>query len=624
MKKYSPPKKWLHTYALYLALLIPIVLQGCDGVNNVDDAGDIRVNEREAAPISDTHTKLRHPDQLKNATRLTRNIAGKSETLTTDLFLAFNPYEADGITPRVLSKYEIANRILEEYGITRRVLNKYGITHRILNQYGITNRVLKRYGITKRMLDKYGVTPRVLSRYSDQITAELLAEFGITEAILTQEDLTQEDLDDFNTLAALLNTYDVTFEEFVGEVEAAEPALRVKVYIDGAHLGVTVAVESLIMDAFLEEIATDPDILFAEPDVAIEVPALGVNSGEWYDKEIIPWGISNINTPIPSFFEMFRADYNKDNPVHVYVLDSGAMPFSWLGDISYVEKKDFTMLFENPEQLTWEEDDAQLVTGFDPDTLGNPYDESGHGTHIAGTIGALNDLTGVVGVAPGVRIHSLKVLTREGRTDISTLVAAVDYVTRAKRENPTRPIVVNLSLGLDIGTTSYNILDEAIEASINEGVIYVAAAGNDGMNADTYSPAHVKEVITVGSFNASNQFSLFSNYGSTVDILAPGEDIVSLSHIVSEVQSFQTVLTSGTSHAAPHVTGAVARYLGSNPHATAAEVKNALKQSAEPVVVGVPPATTAKALDVGSLLGNEDGDNNDNDNDDGNRYSRWW
>ena len=581
-------------------------MQGCDGLNDVDQENDVRLNDREAVPVSEEFSKLRHPDQLTSASRTFRNIAGKSETSTTDLFLAFNPYEADGITPRVLSKYEIANRILTEYGITRRVLNKYGITHRILNQYGITQRILSRYGLTKRLMDKYGVTPRVLSRYSDQITAELLADFGITDAVLSSEGLTQEDLNDFNTLTALLTTYDVTFEQFIESIDSTPPSLRVKVYIDGVHLGITVAVDNAILDTFLDEIATDTDIKFAEPDVAIEVPNLGTNSGAWYDKQIVPWGITDLNTPLPTFFGMLRADYNVDDPVHIYVLDSGAMPFSWLGDIFYVEKKDFTMLFENPEQITWEEDEAQLVTGFDPGTLGNPYDESGHGTHIAGTIGALNDLTGVVGVAPGVRIHSLKVLTSEGQTDITTLIAAVDYVTRAKRENPNRPIVVNLSLGLDIGTTSYNVLDEAIAASINEGVIYVAAAGNDGRNADTYSPAHVDGVITVGSYNANNQFSLFSNYGSAVDVLAPGEDIVSLSHIVSEVQSFQTVLASGTSHATPHVTGAIARYLGEHPHASAAEIKRALTEAADAKVVGAPSGTINKTLDIEELLSSSD------------------
>ena len=608
MKKYLLPNKWLQTFILCLAVSTSVLLQGCDGLNEVDQHSDVRLNEKEAAPVSDTHTKLRHPDQLRNATRTVQGIAGKSESTTTDLFLAFNPYEADGITPRMASKFEIANRILEEYGITRRVLSKYGITKRILNEYGISRRVLNRYGITKRMLDKYGVTPRVLSRFSDQVTAELLAEFGITEAALASEGLAQEDLNDFNALTALLNTYEVSFEQFIGAVTAEEPALRVKVYFEGTHLGVTVAVDDLVLDAFLEEIATDKDILFAEPDVTINVTDLGTNTGEWYDKQIVPWGITNVNTPIPSFFRMFSADYNKENPVHVFILDSGAMPDSWLDDLNYVEKKDFTMLFENPDQLTWDESLAETVVGFDPGSQGNPYDESGHGTHIAGTIGANNDLIGVVGIAPMVKIHSLKVLTAEGQTDITTLLAAVDYVTQTKRANPHWPIVVNLSLGLDIGTTSYNILDEAIEASINEGVVYVAAAGNDGTNADTYSPAHVEGVITVGSYNANEQYSLFSNYGSTIDILAPGEDIVSLSHKLSEVRAFETILTSGTSHATPHVTGAVARYLGKHPNASPVEIKLALQQAADVDVAGVPPGTTSKALNVGNLISSSTGE----------------
>ena len=172
---------------------------------------------------------------------------------------------------------------------------------------------------------------------------------------------------------------------------------------------------------------------------------------------------------------------------------------------------------------------------------------------------------GIAGTAPGVQLHSLKVLTNAGNTDVTTLLAAVNYVTRFKLENPTAPVVVNLSLGVNLGTTTYNILDETIEKSIQAGVIYVVAAGNDGMDASTYSPAHVTDVITVGSYNERLDFSSFSNHGPVVDILAPGEDIISLSHLGSETDNLENILASGTSYAVPHVVGAIAHYLGGKP-----------------------------------------------------------
>ena len=600
MKRY-PPKKSRTSFILVAFLLLAVtVLQGCDGLNNVDTE-DVALDTRENTETASTN-KLRHAEQLSKATRTRPGEGGKTTTTTTDLVVAFNTYEADGITPRLINKFELTKRILNEYGITRRVLNQYGITKRILEQYGITRRVLNQYGITKRVLDKYGLTPRVLNQYNDQLTDALLAELGITDQVLASEGLTRDDIADFNALSELVNSYDTSVEQFLSDLDNHEPDVRLKVYIDGKNLGVSVSIADAVLNAFLDEIESDADILLVEPDVQISVPNLGETSGEWFDKQITPWGIDHIKTPVPGILSVFEENYISKNPVHVYILDSGAMEDTWLDDINYVEKKDFTMLFENPYQLTWDEDLAPDVSGFDPGDAGNPYDETGHGTHIAGTIGAHNNLHGVVGVAPSVRIHSLKVLNARGQTDITTLMAAVDYVTRAKQANPDRPIVVNMSFGVDIGTTEYNILDEAIAASIEEGVIYVAAAGNDGKNADTYSPAHVENVITVGSYNEDEEFSFFSNYGSSVDILAPGENIVSLSHVIADTRSFQSILNSGTSHAAPHITGAIARYLGEEPDADAKKVLKDLLKASKKKIDDVPNGTTEEILDVSKFI----------------------
>lgn len=603
MKTLSPMQRWINLAMVALLLVSPVLLQGCDALTDANHLEDsLHPIDPEVVSSPPKRDILRHPGLLDASIRTTTGSAGKSSATTAGLFLAFNEYEADGVTPRILSKYEVTSRILEEYGITRRILDKYGITHRILDAYGITRRLLNQYDVTRRILDKYGVTPRLLSKYDDQVTSALLVEHGLTEEELAKEGLTMEDIEDFNRLSALLNEFGISIEEFIQELDTFIQTIRVKVFIDGAHLGITIAFDSEILNALLEEMRDDPDILFVEPDASFDLSDLGTVSDGWHDNQIVPWGITQINTPVPSNQNQYWTNYYRDNPVHVYILDSGASRNSGWDDLEYVEKKDFTMLFENPDSLYWDEENAPVVSGFDPGTQGNPFDEAGHGSHVAGTIGARNDYLGVVGVAPSVRIHSLKVLTREGRTDITTLLAAVDYVTRAKLENPDRPMVVNLSLGVDIGTTAYNVLDEAILNSIKAGVIYVAAAGNDGRDASTYSPAHVDQVITVGSYGSRKAYSSFSNFGPVVDILAPGEDIISLSHLIEETKSFESILASGTSFAAPHVTGAVARYLGSFPNASAGEVSNALKTAAVSQIKKVPANTTNLGLDLESLL----------------------
>ena len=604
MKTTVPLIQWPYRFIAVVVFFSLFLFQGCDSFSGVDTHEQSPHHQEPSVAVQ--YDKLRHSGLLDSAVRTKEGQAGKVEATTVDLFLGFNPYEADGITPRLLDRYAITQRIVQEYGITRRVLDQYGITRRVLDQYGITRRILDQYGITRRVLDQYGITPRLLDQYDGQITEALLAEAGISPAALAEAGLSEADIDDFNKLSALLREFGITIEQFLNELDSFLQTLRVKIYIDNAHLGIAVAIDAAILEDFLAEISDDPDILFADPDFTIDLSDIGTTSGKWYDKQIVPWGISQIQTPIPSMWSEYWADYNTDQAVHVYLLDSGALVDDWMDDLYYVEKKDFTMLFENPEQLMWDDSMAPDVSGFDPGLSGNPYDESGHGAHIAGTIGARNNGHGVVGVAPGVRIHSLKVLTKEGRTDITTLLAAVDYVTRAKQANPDRPIVVNMSLGVDIGTTTYNVLDEAIETSIQAGVIYVAAAGNSGRDASTYSPAHVADVITVGAYNEKMLFSPFSNYGPAVDILAPGENIISLSHLISEIKAFESILASGTSYATAHVTGAAARYLGRNPNASPKQLLDAMLLAASSSVLDAPSGTTQKALDVGNLLTTSD------------------
>ncbi|NNE69435.1 MAG: S8 family serine peptidase, partial [Rhodothermales bacterium] len=493
----------------------------------------------------------------------------------------------NGVTRRVLDSYGITRRILNEYGVTRRVLEQYGVTRRVLEQYGVTRRVLESYSLALDVLEQYGVTRRVLDQYGQDITDEWLASLGITPEMLENHGVTRRVLDDYGVTRRVLNDYGLTNETYEAFLQAFERLIRLKVRIDGARPGIFIGLGPIPLNTFLEEIADDTDIAFVELDFPFQGPAVGQIQHNLGGPELLPWGIAwtGANT---SGLEAARE-------VHVFVLDSGMLE----NDLQVAERKDFSMLFESRDESDWDDSGVMQMPFFDPGEMGNPEDETGHGTHIAGTIGALTNGSGVIGMAPEVRLHSLKVMNKEGKTDITTVVAAIDYVIVRKQHNPNLPMVMNLSLGMDIGTTQYNVLDEAVRRATEHGIVAVVSAGNDNRDASHYSPAHVAEAITVGAFDETGRLSRFSNNGSAVDILAPGEMIASLSHNPNDVAMGYGILESGTSMAAAHVSGAAARILASNPTATATNVKNALIGAAKPTILGLSESTPNRSLWIG-------------------------
>lgn len=181
----------------------------------------------------------------------------------------------------------------------------------------------------------------------------------------------------------------------------------------------------------------------------------------------------------------------------------------------------------------------------------NGNDCNGHGTHVAGTIGG-----STYGVAKSARIYAVRVLNCGGSGAYSTIISGVDWVTAYHAS----PAVANMSLRGSV----YDPLDKAVRDSIASGVTYTVAAGNDNDKASNYSPAGVKEAITVGATDPSNDYrAYFSNYGLVLDIFAPGVNITS-AWIGSDTD---TNTISGTSMAAPHVAGVAALYLQNNPGA---------------------------------------------------------
>ena len=193
---------------------------------------------------------------------------------------------------------------------------------------------------------------------------------------------------------------------------------------------------------------------------------------------------------------------------------------------------------------------------------GLPGDGNGHGTHVAGTVAALDNGIGVVGVAPGARLHAVKVLDDSGSGSIAGVVAGIDWVTaRASTID-----VANMSLGCECTSTA---LDDAISNSVAAGIVYAVAAGNADKDASTFSPANHPDVITVSAvadFNGvagggatptcrtdvDDTLADFSNFGSLVEIAAPGVCILS----TWTGGGYDTI--SGTSNASPHVAGAAA------------------------------------------------------------------
>ncbi|MFE2260398.1 S8 family peptidase [Streptomyces griseosporeus] len=210
--------------------------------------------------------------------------------------------------------------------------------------------------------------------------------------------------------------------------------------------------------------------------------------------------------------------------------------------------------------------------GYDAvDNDSTAQDGNGHGTHVAGTVAGSS-----YGVAKKAKIVAVRVLNNSGSGTTAQVVAGIDWVAR----NHSGPSVANMSLG----GSADSALDTAVRNAIASGVTFAVAAGNDSANASNYSPARVSEAITVGSTTSGDARSSFSNYGSVLDLFAPGSSITSSWN--SSDTATNTI--SGTSMATPHVTGAAAVWLADNPTATPAQVASALSSAATSGVVTSP------------------------------------
>jgi serine protease len=209
---------------------------------------------------------------------------------------------------------------------------------------------------------------------------------------------------------------------------------------------------------------------------------------------------------------------------------------------------------------------GRMGNGYTAISDGNGTNDcNGHGTHVAGTVGGT-----VHGIAKGVTIHPVRVLGCNGSGTNSGVIAGMDWVAA----NHVKPAVANMSLGGGASSAT----DTAVANMVNAGVTVVVAAGNDNSNACNYSPARAASAITVGSTTNTDARSSFSNYGTCLDIFAPGSSITSAWHTGTSA----TNTISGTSMASPHVAGVAALYLAANPNATPSQVTTAIINASTP------------------------------------------
>ena len=292
-------------------------------------------------------------------------------------------------------------------------------------------------------------------------------------------------------------------------------------------------------DAAVSAIARHPQVAYVEVDAPVQLFATQTGA---------TWGIDRVDqrdTPLSTTYE-----YNATGTgVNAYIFDTGIN----LAHQDFGGRAQYVPNGANGD--------------FVGDGRGDASDCHGHGTHVAGTVGGAT-----WGVAKNVALWAGRVVDCRGSGNVSMSIAAVDWVAA----KGLRPAVVNMSLGYG----DVQSLRDAVEAAVDSGVNFGVAAGNGDflgrpLDACKESPAGAPNAVTVGSTTSSDTESSFSNYGTCVDILAPGSSITSADY----KSTTGSATMSGTSMATPHVVGAMSLYLEGNPLATPAQVTNALKSN---------------------------------------------
>jgi len=281
--------------------------------------------------------------------------------------------------------------------------------------------------------------------------------------------------------------------------------------------------------AAIEGIRRNPNVELVEADAIVTTTATQSNA---------TWGLDRIDQRDLPLSTTYTYE-NTGSGVRAYILDTGILP----GHVDF---------------------GGRVSGGFTAINDGRgTSDCNGHGTHVAGTVGG-----NTWGVAKGVALVPVRVLDCRGSGTTSGVIAGIDWVAA----NAIKPAVANMSLGGGASST----LDAAVANAVAKGVTFVVAAGNSNANACNYSPAREPSAITVGATTNTDARASYSNFGSCLDIFAPGSSITSAWY----TSTTATSTISGTSMAAPHVAGAAALYLSANTSASPATVTSAITGNA--------------------------------------------
>jgi serine protease len=321
------------------------------------------------------------------------------------------------------------------------------------------------------------------------------------------------------------------------------------------------------------------------------------------------WGLDRIDEEALPMDGQYHYEHGGAG-VDVYILDTGL----------YQQHIDFTTVidWQHPRNVTCGYD-AFADDNADESSSKGCIDTNGHGTHVAGIIGGLQN-----GVAKRANLISVKVHDTDKGCSLATVLAGLDYVMEQKMNNPEQPMITNISLG----GPKCDIANDAVEALVDAGVVVVASAGNDAGSSCEKSPASSDLVITVSATDVNDAKVGFANFGLCINLFAPGHQITS-----AWIRDERDVARlSGTSMAAPHVAGGTwlrkslglwlryhvshhrpslalllillvaAQYLEKYPHWSPHDVWSALQAHAlRGLVTDLPPSTSNLLLNTGDL-----------------------
>jgi subtilisin family serine protease len=358
--------------------------------------------------------------------------------------------------------------------------------------------------------------------------------------------------------------YKVSFESRE-ELKKAKKALKANLNVESVEEDITIYTQATANDPFYNLTDANPDNLWGIKAMKSS-DAWDINQGEGSVVAVLDTGVDYNLVDLWSNIWVNPAlvsDSNSDRIIDLNDLDVNPKD----GKISGTELSSRV---------------RQFVLGYDyinndsdpiDDHYTPAYRSGGHGTHVSGTIAAvINNSIGVVGVSPKAKIMCMKVLNSAGSGDLSAAANAM------KQAADNGADVINMSLGARASTPGF--LLDAVNYAQALGTVVIVAAGNDGADAAKYTPAGIPSVITVAALDKNFKAASFSNFGSLIDISAPGVEIISTSaSVVRAANPIEYIRYSGTSMAAPHVAGVAALIKASEPSLTLEQVQQRIRNA---------------------------------------------